>query len=144
MATFVQFDEFGKDLMNGVHNLSSNTLKWMLTNTAPVKATSAVKADITEISAGNGYTAGGIALTGVTVAEVSAGSGQWRLSAADTVITATGAIGPFRYAVLYNDTPTSPADPLIGYIDRGSALTMANSDTYTIDILAGGITVLTV
>jgi hypothetical protein len=36
--------------------------------------------------------------------------------------------------VLYNDTQTSPAKPLIGYWDYGSAVTMANGDTFTIDL----------
>ncbi len=52
----------------------------------------------------------------------------------DIVFTASGgAIGPFRYAILYNDTPTSPADPLIGYWDYGSSITLADTETFTVD-----------
>jgi hypothetical protein len=56
------------------------------------------------------------------------------VSSGDPVVSASGAVGPFRYAVLYNDTQTSPAKPLIGYWDYGSAVTMANGDTFTIDL----------
>ena len=51
----------------------------------------------------------------------------------DIVVTATGTVGPFRYVVLQNTTPTSPLDPLIGWWDRGTALTLENTDTFTID-----------
>lgn len=46
---------------------------------------------------------------------------------------AGGPIGPFRYAVLYNDTPTSPADPLIGWWDYGSSITLLNGETLPVD-----------
>jgi hypothetical protein len=52
----------------------------------------------------------------------------------DIVITATGgSVGPFRYVVLYNDTQTSPVDPLMGNWDYGSALTLASGESFTID-----------
>ena len=140
MATFTFVDEFRGDLGKGVHNLSTGALKWALTNTAPVAGTTAVIADITQIAAGNGYTTGGTALTSITWAETGAGTGIWRLTAADTVFTASGgSIGTFRYAVLYNDTPTSPADPVIGFLDNGSSVTVTTGNTFTIDIGASGI-----
>jgi hypothetical protein len=130
MATFVEVDKFSEDLSNGVHDLhgGTHTFKWMLTNSAPTASGTSVKADVTEITAANGYTAGGHSTT------LSVGrSGQTTtVSGTQVVITATGAVGPFRYLVLYNDTPTSPADPVIGFLDHGSAVTMANTDTYTI------------
>ena len=61
-STLSKFNQFVQDVHNGVHNLGSHSLKIMLTNTAPA-AGNAVKADITEIAAGNGYTAGGPAFT---------------------------------------------------------------------------------
>jgi hypothetical protein len=130
MATFNKFNAFVEHLAEGVHNLQSHTLKVMLTNTAPV-ATNSVRADLTEIAAGNGYTAGGTAASVTSSAQTS---GTYKLVLGDVVITASGgSIGPFRYAVLYNDTPTSPADPLIGYWDYGSALTLANGESITWD-----------
>lgn len=139
MAAYTKFNVFTKNLIDGVHSFSTHTFKVMLTNTAPV-ATNSVKADLTEISAGNGYTAGGTATTMST----STATGTAKAVGTDVVFTATGAVGPFRYAVLYNDTPTSPADPLVGFWDYGSAVTMANGDTFTVDFDAtNGILQLT-
>ena len=130
MATFNKFHAFVEHLAEGVHNLGADTLKIMLTNTAPV-ATNSVKANLTEIAAGNGYTAGG---TAASITSSGQTSGTYKLVLGDVVITASGgSIGPFRYAVLYNDTPTSPADPLIGWWDYGSALTLANGESITWD-----------
>jgi hypothetical protein len=130
MATFNKFHAFVEHLAEGVHNLGADTLKIMLTNTAPV-ATNSVKANLTEIAAGNGYTAGG---TAASITSSGQTSGTYKLALGDVVITASGgSIGPFRYAVLYNDTPTSPADPLIGWWDYGSALTLANGESITWD-----------
>ena len=138
MATFNKFDQFVEDRANKVHNLGADTLKFLLTNTAPV-AGNEVKGDLTEISAGNGYTAGG---TAVTITSSTQTSGTYSLvPTADVVFTASGGtIGPFRYVVLYNDTPTSPADPLISWYDRGSAVTLLDTETFTVDV---GATLLT-
>ena len=129
MAVFNKFNSFVEDVAEKVHNLSADTLKVMLTNTAP-SASNTIKANITEISAGNGYTAGG---TAASVSSSAQTSGTYKLVCSDVVFTASGAVGPFRYAVLYNDTPTSPADPLIGWWDYASAVTMASADTFTAD-----------
>jgi len=136
MASFNKFNRFVTDLALKVHNLDADTLKILLTNTAPV-AGNAVKADLTEISAGNGYSAGGTDAAGV----VTQNGATMELSGTDVVFTASGGtIGPFRYAVLYNDTPTSPADPLIGWWDYGSGVTLNSGETFTVDF---GATVLT-
>ena len=130
MATFSKFNAFVENLAEKVHNLGSDTLKVCLTNTAPTSSNS-VFADLTEISAGNGYSAGG---TAATISSSSQSSGTYKLVLADVVFTASGGtIGPFRYAVLYNDTPTSPADPLIGYWDYGTSVTLADGETFTVD-----------
>lgn len=135
MAAFNKFQAFVEHIAEKVHNLGADTLKVMLTNTAPV-ATNSVLLDLTEIAAGNGYTAGG---TAATISSSAQTTGTYKLVLADVVFTAAGgSIGPFRYAVLYNDTPTSPADPLIGWWDYGSALTLADTETFTVDFDATG------
>lgn len=140
MASFVKFQQFVEDLGNKVHDLvgTNDTLKVYLTNTAPNVATHAVKADLAEISAGNGYTAGGED----TQNDGSEASGTLTVTGVDITITASGgSIGPFRYVVLYNDTPTSPADPLIGYWDYGSSITLNDGESLTIDFGASLFTV---
>src|SRR4030095_3228622 len=113
MATFNKFNQFVEDLAEKVHNLAGDTIKVLLTNTAPVAGNS-VKADLTEISARKGYTAGA---TQATIASSAQSGGTYKLVLSDVTFTAAGgAIGPFRYAVLYNDTPAAPADPLIGWV----------------------------
>jgi hypothetical protein len=127
MATYNKFNVFTEDLVKGAHNFSSNTFKVMLTNVAPV-ATNAVKADITDISSGNGYTAGGTA-TSITL---SNSSGTEKVVAANVTFTASGGtIGPFRYAVMYNDTQTSPTKPLVNWFDYGSSVTLNSGETFT-------------
>lgn len=129
MASFQKFNCFVADVANKVHNLGSDTLKILLTNSAP-SASNTVKADLTEISAGNGYSAGGMT---VTITSSTQSGGTYKLiPASDPSITASGTVGPFQYAVLYNDT--SASDSLIGWWDRGSALTLANTDTFTVDL----------
>jgi hypothetical protein len=113
-----------------VHNLGADALKVMLTLTAPV-ATNAVKADLTEIAAGNGYAAGGLAVTITSSAQTS---GTYKLVGSDVTFTASGgSIANFRYAVLWNDTPTAPADPLIGWYDYGSTVTLAVGESLLVD-----------
>ena len=139
MAVFNKFQNFVQDLGRGVHNLDTGVLKVMLTNAAPVAATNTVKADLTEIAAGNGYSAGGATIAGTDYTQTS---GTGNLTGTDPVITAAGgSIGPFRYAVLYNDTPTSPADPLIGYWDYGSSISLADTEALTVDLAANFLTV---
>lgn len=140
MAVYNKFNVFVEDQMEGVHDWDLHTFKVMLTNTAPV-ATNSVKADLTEIAAGNGYTAGGTATTITT----SRSGGTFKATGSDVVFTASGgSIGPFRYVVLYNDTPTSPADPLVSWWDYGSNLTLTTGQTFTVDFDAtNGIFTLT-
>jgi hypothetical protein len=130
MATFNKFNAFVEHLAEKTHNLGADALKVMLTNTTPV-ATNSVKADLTEITPANGYPAGGLS---ATIAGSAQTAGSYKLTLGDVVFTAAGgSIGPFRYAVLYNDTPTSPADPLIGWYDYGSSIALADTETLTVD-----------
>lgn len=135
MAAFNKFNQFVQDIAAGVHNFATGTphvFKVYLSNTAPA-ATNAVKADIAEIGAGNGYTAGGNAATFTSGVQTA---GTFKLVLADPAVwtAAGGTIGPFRYAIMYNDTPTTPTDPLIGWWDYGSAITLQIGETFTVDL----------
>lgn len=130
MASAQKFNSAVEYLAEGVMNLGSDTLKVMLTLTAPTSSNS-VKADLTEISAGNGYSAGG---NTVTISSSSQTSGTYKLVLADTTFTASGgAISNFRYAVLYDDTPSSPADTLLLFWDYGSTVSLASGESFTVD-----------
>lgn len=111
-----------------VHNLGSDTLKWMATNVAPTTSNTQ-KSNLTEISAGNGYSAGGVT---ITTSSSSQASGTYKLVLADSTLTASGGtIGPFRYIVLYNDTATN--DELIQWWDYGSSITLADGESFVVD-----------
>lgn len=130
MATYQKFQDFVDQLGQGVHQLhaAGHTLKVMLTNVAPV-ATNTIKGNLTEISAGNGYTAGGDDAQN----DYTESSGTGTLTGVKVVWTAAGGqIGPFRYVVLYNDSPSSPLDPLIGWWDYGSSITLNDTETFSV------------
>lgn len=137
MASAVKFEAFSEHLAEGVHNLDTGTIKILLALDAPSAAADAVRADLTsELGGGNGYTAGGSDTQNAT----SRTGGTTTVTAVDVVITASGGtIGPFRYVVAYNDTPTSPADPLIEYWDYGSSITLNDGETFTADFGASGL-----
>jgi hypothetical protein len=130
MAAYNKFNQFVQNLANGAMNLGSDALHVMLSNVAPNGATNQNLADITEIGVGNGYAAGGNAVTTTSCTQTS---GTLKLILVSTVFTASGGtIGPFRYAVLYDATPTSPLKPLIAWWDYGSSITLNATETFTV------------
>jgi hypothetical protein len=112
-------------------NLGTDQFVIALSNTAPV-ATNSVLADITQISYTN------LSSRNVTTTSASQTSGTFTLVLADLVMTASGAVGPFRYVVLFDDTVAG--DPLVGWWDYGSSITMANGETFTVDFTGAAIT----
>ena len=126
MATFVKFNSLVEHLAEKVHNFGSDQLVVALTNTAPSTSNS-VLTDITQISYTN------LSSRNITVASSSQSAGVYSCVTNDLTLTASGSVGPFRYVVIYNDTPTSPADPLVGYYDYGSSITMADTETFIIN-----------
>lgn len=129
MAAYNKFHAFVEHRNEGVHNLETGTLTVALcaAANAPV-ATNSILANLTQISYTN------LSARTLTVSSSSQTSGTYSLVVADKVLTASGgSVGPFRYAVIYNDTPTSPADPLICWFDYGSDITLADTETFTLD-----------
>ena len=133
MASFQKFDQFSEDLAKGVHNLSTGaiTIALCAAASAPVAGNS-VLADLTVIA----YTNLSTRLVVTTSCEQT--SGTTKLLLVDHVLTASGAVAAFQYVVLYNDTPTSPADPLIGFYDYGTPVTLANLETFTVNFDGSG------
>jgi len=140
MATFIEPDCLSEDIANKVHDFNSDQFRLLLTNTAPSLTGSFLLSNVspTQIAGGNGYTqaADGVGMATTmsftrsgqvtTISHTGAGpagSVQW---------VATGAIPTFQYAIWWNDTPTTPLNPVIGWINHGSGITMAITDTYTI------------
>lgn len=137
MASFNKVNDF---VVNAVHNmdLESDQIVVALSNTAPGSESSDPSADgngilgnITEISYTN------CSSRNVTTSSSTQASGTYKLVLADLTLTASGgAVGPFRYIYLYDDTVTSPADPIIGYYDYASSLTLNDGDSFTVDFSA--------
>ena len=127
MATYTKFQCFVEDLAEKKHNLGSDTLKVAFSNDSNAPSASAhVKlADITTIATTN--------LDSVTLSVTSSSqtSGTYKLVVDDKTMTASGAVGPFQYVIIYNDTATD--DPLIAWYDYGSEVTLASGDTFKLD-----------
>lgn len=137
MATFNKINDFVK---NAVHNmdLESDQIAIALSNTAPSSESSDPSADgngilgnVTQVSYSN------LSSRNVTTSSSSQASGTYKLVLADLTLTSSGgSTGPFRYVYIFDDTVTTPADPLIGYYDYGSSLTLNDGDSLTVDFSA--------
>jgi hypothetical protein len=132
MVAYNKFNLFTQDLSEGVHNFKTggHTFNVMLTNTAPV-ATNHLYGDIsaTEVVNGGGYTTGGLS----TAISDSSAAGTETVQATTIVWTGSGAgFGPFRYAVVYNITQTTPLKPLVCWFDYGSSISLVAGDTFTV------------
>jgi hypothetical protein len=128
VATWQIKNAFKEELGDETHDLAADTLKVMLTNTAPSLANS-VKADLTEIAAGFGYSAGGTALAGVTFGQTG-GTATLAFGTDLTFTAAGGTMGTFRYLELYNDTAAN--DELIGHLDYGTTVSLATGESFTL------------
>lgn len=139
MAVFQKIPDFAEQVLRGVHNFAAHAFKVALTNTAP-QAANAVLADLTQIAASGGYVAGGFALDSVVLSETA---GTAKVVIADEVIAASGgAMGPLRYAIVYNDSASGK--PLVGFYDYGSSITLNDGETLTVDFdQSAGVLTLT-
>lgn len=142
MAAYNKFNQFVEDVGKALHDFSADTLRLMLTNTAPNAADNVVDtttgtctlkatSNAAEIAAATGYTKKG---PQAPIAAYAQSSGTAKLTLTDVVVTAGASIGPFRYVVLYNDSKgTTSTRPVIAWFDYGSAITLASGETFTID-----------
>jgi hypothetical protein len=130
MATYNKFNAWADTMPEGA-NLATDQFTLALTNTLPV-ATNSVLADITQISYTN------LSSRNFTTTSATQTGGTFTLVLNDLVLTASGAVATFRYAVLYDDTVAG--DPLVGWWDYGSSITMANAETFTVDFTGAAIT----
>ena len=140
MATYNKFQDFVEQLGKGIHQLhaAGHMLMLYLTNNTPDAAADAVKADLVGITEQNGYAAAD------AQNDYAETGGVGTLTCVDKVWTASGgSFGPFRYVVLYNDTPTSPADPLIAWWDYGTPITVNVGETFTVDFNPAGVLTIT-
>lgn len=130
MATYNKFQDFSEQLVRGVHQIGTHVYKIALTNTAPtVSQTQWLLANHPAPAAANGYPSGG-ATTTLTVSETA---GTTTVQGTEATFTATaGGIGPFRYAILYNDTATSPADAGVAFFDYGSSITLNDGESIVV------------
>lgn len=129
MAAYNKNNAFVENVAEKVHDLGSDALTVYLTanGNAPV-ATNSIRSDVTEVAYTN------LSSRVLTISSSAQTSGTYKLVIADKVLTASGgSVAAFRYIGIYNDTPTSPADPLICWFDYGSALTLADGETLTLD-----------
>ena len=133
MASYVKFEAFSEGLVKAEHNFGTSTFKILLSNGAVSASGDTNKADLTsELGTANGYTAGGTA----TTISISRAGGTTTVDATNVVFTASGgSIGPFQYAILYNDTHAS--DALVCYWDYGTPVTITDGNTFTVDTGAG-------
>lgn len=128
MVAYNKFNAFVENICEGVHNLATGVITYAATAaaSAPV-ATNSVLLDLTTVSLAN--------FDDITpvISSSSQTNGTYTLVLTDQVCTGTGTVPTFRYWVHYNDTPTSPADPLICWHDYGSNVDIATSETFTVD-----------
>lgn len=131
MATYNKFQDFSNQLIRGNQDWDLHVYKIVLTNTAPVNTQTSLDTVTNNPApaAANGYPAGG-ATTTITV---SAATGTTTVQGTQVVFTAAGGqIGPFRYAILYNSSSTSPSNAMVAWWDYGSSITLNDTETFTV------------
>lgn len=122
MATANRFNSFIEYVNEKAIDWDNDTFVLFLTNTAPSSSNS-VLADITQIAYTN------LSSRTLTITAAGQTAGTYTATCAQLVLTASGTVATFRYVGVYDDTATG--DPLVGWWDYGSAITMQNGDTFT-------------
>jgi hypothetical protein len=135
VASYVKYETFIENLANKIIDFfgTNDVYKAVIHTDAPVAASDATVSDLTQIGGSNGYTTGG---SDISFNSTRSG-GTVTATATDVVWTASGGnLGGSttgRYVSIYDDTPTSPADPLVCSFDYGSTFTIATAETFTLD-----------
>jgi hypothetical protein len=113
-VTVSLFNHTAKRFADGA-NAPGDTYKVALYTAVTFDATDTTLADVTktEVADGDGYTTGGVALTGVAVTTVSTNGAKF--DADDASWSATGSGITASYAIIYNDTDAD--DPPVALID---------------------------
>lgn len=125
------------ELANARIDFSSDTFKIILMESGftfdPDNHDGYADVSANELSTGNGYTAGGATLAGVTVTENDT-TNLCEITWNNVTWTASGgSIGPTPGAIIYDDTASSPqADTIIGYIDFGGEQTEPDGGIATV------------
>jgi len=140
MATFNKINDWVEN-EGEVADLDGDTFIVALSNTAPGSESTpptgdgaGVLANVTQISYTN------CSSRTLSLASSSQTSGTYTIDFSNITLTASGGnVGPFRYVYIYDDTPTSPADPLVCYFDYGSSITLADGETLDITFNASGL-----
>ena len=145
-SAFVIFDKAKEYLMDGTIDLDTNTFNitfWTSATalSAGIASTlTQLASAATQVSSGNGYAAGGAALTGVTWGS-GASAGQKKFDASDYVITASGGqIENIKYAVIHE---ASSGAVLCYSRLTDTQFTLADGSTLTVQFNASGIFTLT-
>ena len=134
MATYQKFNQTVEDFANGVYNCATDQFTVALT-VGTTLATNTVLANLTEISYTN------LSARNLTTSSSGQTSGTFTQLFSDLVLTASGGpVAAFRYITIYDNTPTSPADPLLCFYDFGSSLVLADGETLTIDFTTSTFT----
>ena len=127
MASYNKHQNWVEDMQESVNTGSDSFVVALTTNANAPSASNATLSALTTISYTN------LSSRSLTTSTSAQSAGTFTLLFADLTLTASGAVATFRWVDIYDDTPTSPADPLMCYYDYGADVTLANGETFTLD-----------
>ena len=140
------YNEFTEFVADGVMDLDADTFNlglYLSTSNAATLTTSGRGNVTNQHASANGYTQPGSALDSVTWIR---SGGTTTFDSADEVFTASGGDIVCRFAVLWDDTPSGPVDPLVCMttLDNTPAdVTVTDTNTLTVDANASGVFTMT-
>ncbi len=128
MASFNKHNAWAENMVEPANCGSDQFVIYLCAAASAPVAGNSILGDLTVISYTN------LSTRNITTSSSSQTSGTYRLICTDWVGTASGgAVATFRYVGIFDDTPTSPVDPLVGWYDYGTNLTLADTETITAD-----------